>query len=166
MGWMNEVGDLLRRYQGASGAAPPASAQTDFDKVARSAPPSTLASALAAAFRSGNTPDFPQLIGQLFEQSNGNQRAGILQHLLAAAGPAAASGGLTGALSSALSSVTPEQAQQVSPNAVKELASRAANRDPSIIDRASEFYSQHPTLVKVLGTAVLAETISHLARHH
>ncbi|HXS26339.1 MAG TPA: hypothetical protein VN730_01605 [Steroidobacteraceae bacterium] len=181
--WVSEVGDLLQRYSGAqqntaasnSTAAPDSAtahqrAQEDFQKVAQSAPPSAMSGALAAAFRSPNTPEFPQLIAHLFGESNGEQRAGILQRLLEAAGPAASSGGLLGGLSSIFSrgaaAVTPQQAQQISPQSVQELAKQAATRDPSIVERASEFYAQHPRIVQVLGAAVLAEAMRHMARHH
>ena len=181
--WVSEVGDLLQRYSGAqqntaasnSTAAPDSttvhqSAQEDFQKVAQSAPPSAMSGALAAAFRSPNTPEFPQLIAHLFGESNGEQRAGILQRLLEAAGPAASSAGLLGGLSSIFSrgaaAVTPQQAQRISPDSVQELAKQAAKRDPSIVERASEFYAQHPRIVQVLGAAVLAEAMRHMARHH
>ena len=48
-------------------------------------------------------------------------------------------------------SVTPQQAQDVSPEAVQTIARQAATRDPSIMDKAASFYAQHPTLVKAIG---------------
>src|SRR5579871_790235 len=117
MSWMNEVGALLQQYQGASPTTPPHTTQADFSSVAQAAPPSAVAGGLAAAFRSPHTPSFPEMIAQLFGQSNATQQAGILGHLLQAAGPAASSGGLLGSLSGLLShnqsAVSPEQAQQV-----------------------------------------------------
>jgi hypothetical protein len=62
--------------------------------------------------------------------------------------------------------VTPEQAQQVSPEVISQLAEHAAKQDPSIIDRAGEFYSQHPTLVKSLGVGALTVIMSHLSQRH
>jgi hypothetical protein len=60
--------------------------------------------------------------------------------------------------------VTPEQAQQVPPEAVHQLAEQAQKNDPSIVDRASGFYAQHPTLVKALGAGSLALIMSHMSR--
>lgn len=79
------------------------------------------------------------MVLQLFGQSDTGQRAGILNQLIAAAGPAALSGGLLGNLTGALSgprpTITPQQAQQVDPNALRQLADHAQQHDPSIVDR-------------------------------
>jgi hypothetical protein len=170
MSWIDQVGGLLQKYSGASGSSPPQSATTDFAKVAESAPPSALSSGLSAAFRAGNTP-FGEMISQLFAQSDATQRAGILGHLMAAAGPEAGSIGAFGGLAALLpgaapSAVSAQQAQQVPPEAVRELADAAVKRDPSIIDRAGEFYAQHPTLVKGMGAGALALIMSHLSQRH
>ncbi|MEJ7711338.1 MAG: hypothetical protein WKF84_16115 [Pyrinomonadaceae bacterium] len=47
--------------------------------------------------------------------------------------------------------ITPEQAEQISPEEVQEIAAEAEQRDPSIVDRVSEVYAEHPTLIKTLG---------------
>lgn len=60
--------------------------------------------------------------------------------------------------------ITPEQAQNVSPEAVQQLASHAEQADPSIIDKASSFYAQHPILVKTLGAGVMSIAMAKLAR--
>ena len=166
MSWLNEIDTLLQQYKGASASSPPPSASDDFAKVADQAPPSVLSDGLSAAFHSQSTPPFGEMIAQLFAQSDGAQRSGILNHLLAAAGPAA-----SGALSSlntggAGAGVSPQQAQQLSPQAVQQLADEAQKRDPAVVDRASEFYAQHPTLVKSLGVGALAVIMSHLSQRH
>ena len=169
MSWMNEIGTLLQQYKGASASSPPASAADDFTKVADRAPTSALSDGLSAAFHSQSTPSFGEMIAQLFAQSDGAQRAGILSHLIAAAGPAASSLGLPGSLNpqgGARAAVPPEQAQQLSSDAVQRLADEAQRRDPSIVDRASEFYAQHPALVKSLGVGALAVIMSHLSQRH
>lgn len=169
MSWMNEIGTLLQQYQDASASSPPPTAADDFTKVADRAPASAVSGGLATAFRSQSTPSFGEMIAQLFAQSDGAQRAGILNHLLAAAGPAASSLGLPSSLSplaGARAAVTPEQGQQLSSEAVQRLAEEAQRRDPSIVDEASEFYAQHPALVKTLGVGALAIIMSHLSQHH
>ncbi|HKQ52922.1 MAG TPA: hypothetical protein VJT74_11170 [Pyrinomonadaceae bacterium] len=60
--------------------------------------------------------------------------------------------------------MTPEQAQQIPPDAVEQIAQHAQKEDPSIVDRISDFYSEHPTLVKTLGTAALTILLSRLAK--
>jgi hypothetical protein len=170
MSWINEVTDVLQRYRNAPASTAPDSAPADFAKVAEHAPPAVISSGLAEAFRSPSTPPFSQMVSQLFGQSDTGQRAGILNHLIAAAGPAALSGGLLGSLTGALSgprpSITPEQAQQVDPAAVRQLAEHAQKQDPSIVDRAGEFYAQHPKLVQGLGAAALALVMSHVSQRH
>lgn len=170
MSWIEEVGTLLGQYKGASASSPPPNVATDFAKVAEKTPPAAMSSGLAEAFRSESTPEFGEMIARLFAQSDGEQRAGILNQLIAAAGPAASSGGALSSLSALLSrpgaTVAPEQAQQVSAEAVRKLADEAQKRTPSIIDKASEFYAQHPTLVKGLGAGALALIMSHLSQRH
>jgi hypothetical protein len=61
------------------------------------------------------------------------------------------------------SKITPEQAAQVSPEAVQQLAAHAEKADPSIIDKASQFYAEHPTLIKTLGGAVLSVALAKVA---
>ncbi len=170
MDWMSEIGEVLQQYRGGSAQNPPASAGDDFQKVAQKAPPEVLSSGIAQAFRSNDTPPFAQMVSQLFAQSNPAQRAGILNHLIAAAGPAVLSSGLLGSLSGALQgqnpTVTPERAQEVHPDTVRQIAQQAQTQDPSIIDRASAFYSQHPKLVQGLGAAALAVMMSHISQRH
>jgi hypothetical protein len=60
--------------------------------------------------------------------------------------------------------VTPEQANQIPPETVQQLAEHAEKHNPSIVDQASEFYAQHPTLVKALGAGSLALIMSRLSR--
>lgn len=169
MSWFNEIGTLLQQYKGASASSPPPGAADDFAKVADRAPASALSGGLAEAFRSQSTPSFGEMIAQLFARSDGAQRSGILNHLIAAAGPAVSSTGLLGSLGSsggARADIAPEQAQKLSPEAVQRLADEAQQRDPSIVDRAGEFYAQHPTLVKSLGVGALAVIMSHLSQRH
>ena len=168
MAWTDEIGNLLQQYTGASASSPPQNVQRDFNQVAQTAPPSAISSGLKEAFQSNQTPPFSQMVANLFGQSNGEQRAGILNQLIASAGPAALSSGVLGSLAGVLgnrSSITPDQAQQVSPEAVQHLAEHAQNHDPSIVDKASEFYSQHPTLVQGLGAGALALVMSRISQH-
>jgi hypothetical protein len=141
--------------------------EQDYSQVVQSAPRSHLASGLAEAFRSSETPPFGQMLGTLFGNSNGQQRAGILNKLLGAVGPGVlASGGLSSlaGLLGGGNNVTPEQANQIPPETVQQLAEHAEKQNPSIVDQAGEFYAQHPTLVKALGAGSLALIMSHLSQ--
>jgi hypothetical protein len=163
--------DILSQYAGTPRPQPDTPAH--FEEAARGAAPADLSSALSSMFRSDATPSFGQLVGSLFEKSDSQQRAGLLNHLIGALGPGAA-GSAGGILSRALGStantaiasgVTPQQASQVSPSDVTALAAHAEQQNPSVIDRVGSFYAQHPTVVKTLGGAVLAVALGRLYRH-
>lgn len=170
MGLMDELNSVLQQYANRSGSQPPPT-QVDqhFDQVAQAAPKDVMAEGLASAFRSNNTPAFGQMLGGLFNQSNGDQKAGILNQLLASTGPgvlsqlAGGGAGLAGLFSGGKSQVTASQAQQVSPEVVQQLAAHAEKSDPSIIDKASSFYAEHPGLVKTLGGAALTIAMAKMA---
>ena len=59
--------------------------------------------------------------------------------------------------------VTPEQASQMSPSAVQDLANHAEKHDASIFDKLGSFYAQHPQLVKTLGSAALTIALAKMA---
>jgi hypothetical protein len=161
-----DVLNVLRQYSTATAANPPANAQQDFEKVAQAAPREHLADGLAEAFRSNQTPAFPEMLANLFSQSNGQQRAGILSQLLGSVNPGAMAG-LGGGLAALLrsgSAVSPEQASQISPAEVQQLAEHAQRNNPSVIEQASSFYSQHPKLVQALGGGALAVVMSHMSK--
>jgi hypothetical protein len=161
--------DILSQY--ASSALPQPDTASHFDAAAQQASPAALGGALASMFRSSATPAFGQQISDLFNRSNPSQQAGLLNQILQSVGPSAlgAAGGVLGSIlgtgttsGGAVPTITPEQASQLSPADVQALANHAEQHDPSIIDRAGAFYAQHPTLVKSLGAAALAMTLSHL----
>ena len=170
MNWMNEVSNVLQNYAQPNQAAAPEEVASHFHQVAQTAPPADLAGGLAAMFHSEQTPPFGQMIGQLFSNSNGAQRANLLNTLLS-------SGAATGILSQlsktagislpaglgSTTPITPETAAQIPASAVEEAAAQAQQHDPSIIERVSEIYAQHPTLVKTLGTVAMGIALSHLA---
>ena len=179
MDWMNQLGGILQQYTGAAAAPAPSNVQDDFDQITQGAPRPALADGIAAAFRSEQTPDFGQMAAQLFSNSSGQQRAGILNTLLRVAGPMILSQVLSrransngGGLSSLIgllnggqqTEVTPEQAQQIPAEAVREIAAQAEKQDPSVIDQVSNFYAEHPTLVKTLGAAALTIALSQIAQ--
>jgi hypothetical protein len=182
MDWMKDLSGLLEQYNGAQPGQAPDTIDDDFQQVAQNAPQPAIADGLAEAFRSDQTPEFGQMTANLFNNSNPQQQAGLLNMLLRYAGPAilskitggggggAATGG-GGGLSDLINifrggqqEVTPEQAQQIPPEAIEQIADKAQKADPSIIDRISDFYAEHPTLVKTLGTAALTIALSKIAQ--
>lgn len=174
MDWMKQIGGLLQQYGGAQAQQPPDTVEDDFDQFTQAAPESALADGLSAAFRSEQTPPFGQMLGQLFGQSSGTQRASILNTLISALGPtivsqilsrssASGSSGLAGILGGGQQEVTPEQAAEIPPQAVEEVAAEAEKRDPTVVDMISNVYAQHPTLIKTLGAAALTVALAKIA---
>ena len=173
MDWMNKVGGILQQYSGSglnqapSASQAPADVSQHFDNVAQAVPQSVLARGISEAFQSNQTPPFAQMIGNLFGQSNPEQKTGLLNKLLTAAGPSAsawlASKGLSG-LVNGPSRVNPLAVSQVGPDTISELAEHAQKQNPSIVDELGGFYAQHPALVKGLGAAALAVAMSKMSR--
>lgn len=161
MSWINNLGGLLGQYVSGAATPPHVDVEQHFDQVSQLAPHSSVADGLSAAFRSSETPPFPSMLANLFGNSNGQQRAGLLNTLLASAGPGAL-GSLSGLLGGK-TQVTPEEAQQIPPETVQQVAQQAEKHDPSIVDRASQFYAQHPGVVKTLGGAALSLILANIA---
>ena len=170
MDWMDTVGGLLKNYTGQNANnANTQNADAHFDQVAGAVPSGALGGAVADMFRSSSTAPFSQLAASMFGNANATQKASVLNELLSGAAGALpsvlGSAGL-GALASRVAAggaVTPEAAAQVPPEAVQKAAEHVEQHDPSIVDRLGAVYSQHPTLIKTLGSAALAVTLGKLA---
>lgn len=176
---MGLLDELLAQV--ASGVAPEQDVDRAYDEVARSVPQDSLADGLKYAFNSDRTPPFEQMLGALFGQSNPDQKAALINQILATVGPAivaqvlsrlgsaAPASSVSNAASAAASAVgseepmTPQQARDIPLEAIEVLAHEAAQKDPSIVDLAAGFFAQHPTLVKTLGAGALAILMSRIS---
>ena len=166
MSFLDQLGGMVNEFEG--GAATPAQAAL----AAQQTSPSAVAGAFSTIFNSAETGSFGQNIGQLFSQSNPQQRAGILNQLLASAAPGVlgslAGGAFTGLLGQKAGGgspqVTEEQAAQIPHSAVEELANHAQQNNPGIVDEASQFYSQHPALIQALGTGAAVLALRHFSQ--
>lgn len=168
MSWFNQIGNMLKQYSsGGAAAAPAPDVHAHFDQVAQAAPKGVVADGLAAAFRSDRTPAFGEMLSTLFSNSNGDQKAGMLNQLLPFVHPGMLSQVLSGiGLGSGgkTQELTPEQAQQISPEQVQQLAAHAESSNPSVVDSVSSFYAQHGTLVKTLGGTALSVLLAKVAQ--
>jgi hypothetical protein len=164
--------DILKQYA-EPGAQPSGDVFGHFDSVAQQATPQQLGGGIAAALRSDATPAFGQTIANLFGQSNPTQKAGVLNEIITALGPAAAAtagGGIIGRILGAVGAapgtpITPAQAAQVSQSNLGTIATSAQQHNDSVVDQVGAFYAQHPTLVKTLGIAALGAVMSHMSQH-
>jgi hypothetical protein len=171
MTWTEQLSNLLKRYTGggaAAAAAPAPDVHAHFDEVAQAAPNSVIAEGLAAAFNSDKTPPFAQMLATLFQSSSNEQKAGLLNHLLAsmpagALTQALSGAGLAGLFAAGKSQLSPDQAQKVSPEAIQQFATHAQTANPSVVDSVSSFYAQHSTLIKTLGGTALTIALAKVA---
>jgi hypothetical protein len=168
MDWMQQLGGVLQRY--GSGQADHSQADSDFDHVARTAPPDVLGSGLADAFRSSQTPPFGNMLSQMFGQSAGPQRANVLNALITTLGPMVVSQILAQRGSNVARQIQPGQpvpasvAEQIPPDAVEALAHEAEKKDPSVIDRIGRMYADQPALIKKLGGMALVVAMAKIAQ--
>ena len=167
-----DLSGLLQQYLGGQSGQAQESAADHFQQVAQAASPEMVSQGLAEAFRSDETPPFAQMVAQLFSQANPQQQAGMLNQLLGSLSPAAlaaltSSGALGGLLgrggSGQPATVAPQDAAQLTPEQVQQIASHAEQHSPGIIDQMSNFYAQHSGLVKTLGGAALTIALAKMA---
>jgi hypothetical protein len=167
MDWSQQLGSMLQNY--ATGSVDHRAAEQDFDHVAQHAPRETVAAGIAEAFRSDQTAPFPNMLSQLFGRSGGDGRATVLNTLVAALGPAVIARvlnkhGVSTANPIGQGPIRPDEADHVPTAAVEELAAEAEKKDPSIMDRISDFYADQPGLVKTLGGLALAVAMAKVAQ--
>src|SRR5277367_3029124 len=141
MTWTDQLGGLLKQYSsgGAAAAAQPApDVHAHFDQMAQAAPASAIAEGLSAAFKSDKTPAFGEMLSTLFNNSTGDQKAGMVNQLLSSVNPDTLKQVLSGAglagLVAGTTRLTPDQAQKLSPEAVQRLAAHAQNSNPSVVE--------------------------------
>lgn len=177
-----DLASVLQQYLGGAANMNNSRAVDDFDQVAQNAPRATMAQGVTEALRSDQTPPFAQMVGQMFGQSDPTQRAGMLNQLLRGVGPGlltSIAGGALGNIfggnnagnnagnsagNNAPAAITPEQAAAMTPEQVQQIAEKAEQENPSIVDRMGDFYAEHPTLVKSIGGAALAIVLGRVAQ--
>jgi xanthine dehydrogenase iron-sulfur cluster and FAD-binding subunit A len=143
-----------------------ANAPTHYDRAVDHVTRDDLAGSVAAMFRDKNTPPYEQMVSQLFGNSNNFQRAGLLNQLIRAAGPALAAAVASGALKNVLAGgkaqVTPAEAANVTPEQVEGMIKEARVEQPAIADQLGKFYANNPGLVKAVGGAALLILLSKM----
>ena len=158
---MNGNLDSLAQQLSTHGNAPlPPEARQQVERIVQQAPPQELSAGLQDAFNSDRTPPFAQMVGQLFGDADEQQKGGILGTLL---------GALGGARNPVVqqAGIDPDAPARATPQQVEQIAQQAERENPGIVGQMSEFYAQHPTLVKSLGGMALALVLGrmHGTRH-
>jgi hypothetical protein len=124
---------------------------------------------IADALRSDQTPELGQMVSDMFTRANPQQQAGMLNQILGSVNPGVLGslGGVLGGLASQAGGghvqITPQQASEISPQQVQDLANHAEKQSPGIFDKLGDFYAQHPDLVKTLGSAALTIALAKMA---
>jgi hypothetical protein len=160
-----DLGNLLQKYLNPS-SAPSADASAHFDQVAQHASPQVMGQGIADALRSDETPPLGQMVSDMFAKATPQQQAAMLNQMLGSVSPGvlASLGGAAGALATTgAASVTPQQASQLSPQQVQDIANHAEKSNPDIFDKLGSFYAEHPQLVKTLGSAALTIALAKMA---
>ena len=162
--------DVLSHYSGQPNRPPP-EVLHDFELVAQEAPEEDLEYGIEEAFRSDETPPFEQMLGQLFEYSDDEHRAELVNELQDSMAPAALAGLSSGPLIDLIRraaqnrrSVGPREVRNIPPTEIEHVAAEAAKQNPSLIQRMSRFAARNPQLVARLGQAALTIAMSTMAR--
>jgi len=158
------------RSRGSPELARDRTVEPDFDLAMETAPRMAVAEGLSDAFRSPETPPFSKTLAHLFGHSAPPQRTAVLNSLMATLGPDAVArqlkkAAIPGADRIAVGRwIEPDLAEDVSPDAVEELAAAAEQRDSRIVDRLAEYYAVQPALIKTLGEPAISVVLAHLRR--
>ncbi len=153
----NAVEGLLQQISSLGNETVSAQAQDQFHQIASSTPQDVLSQGLNDAFNSDKTPPFAQMVGDLFGHSNNQQKSGIIGALLGGLGA-----GAHPALAQAGINASPDQATQLSSEQVQQIATHAQQSNPGVVAQMSNFYAQHPVLVKSLGAAAMAIVLGRM----
>jgi len=168
-----DLGGLLSKYLNVPAGQVSPDAEDHYQQVAQHASPQVLGQGISDALRSDQTPSLGQMVSDVYARAAPNQQAGMLKQILNSLPPGAlqsigggALGGILGQLAAgggAAQGVTPQQASQISPSQVQDLANHAERHDPGIFDKLGSFYAEHPDLVKRLGAAALTIAMANIA---
>jgi hypothetical protein len=165
MGLLDNLKGVLTQY--AAGNTPTGDPGAHFTQVAQAVDPSVLASGIAAAMRSDQTPAFGQMVGQMFANGTIDQKVAMLNTLLGSISPEqrARLSTLFPALGN-LTSINPSQVSSMAPTVIQDIAQQVEKHDSGIIEKMSATYAAHPTLVKTLGTMAMVIAMRKIAEHH
>jgi F0F1-type ATP synthase membrane subunit c/vacuolar-type H+-ATPase subunit K len=165
MSFMEQIGGLLSAYTSGSGATNRQEARDHYDQISSAVPLDMLASVIGPALSSLGTSQVQERIFNSATEMTPEQRGGFMQSLLG--GLMGSGANLPGLLSSlGIGQSVIDNPESATPEDVSKLAAHTHDNEPGIFQKAMEFYAEHPTLVKVLGTmaiAAIARQISNRA---
>ncbi len=160
MSLLDQLSGLLGNVTG--GNLSEAETHAHYDQIAQAVPQQRLGAAMGPALSNLDTDEVQSGVANSASQMSPQQKGGLVGTLLGALG---SSGGNIGSLLGQLG-VDPSVAsnpQNASPDDIGRLAAHAKENNPGVFGEAMSLYSQHPTLVKALGTLAIAQIARHLA---
>lgn len=161
MALFDQLGGLLSNVMG--GNLSEQETHDHYDQIAQSVPPQTLGNVIGPALASLGAGEVQQRVANSATQMSPDQRGNIVQSLLGGFGSSGLNiGSLLGQLG--VNPAVATNPQAASPDDVAKLATHAQTTNPGLFQDAMSIYSQHPTLVKALGTMVIAKIASQLSQ--
>ena len=162
MALFDQIGGLLSNVMG--GNLSEQETHDHYDQIAQNTPPQTLGTAISSALGGMNTGDVQQRVANSAAQMSPQQRGGMMGTLLSGLAGSGGMGSIGGLLSQlGVSPGVAANPQSATPDEVATVAAHAHANNPGIFQEAMSVYSAHPTLVKALGTVVIAQVARHLA---
>lgn len=161
MGSLDMISDLLNRYASGSGATNRQEAREHYDRIVEAVPPEVLAPVIGPAVGSLPQDQVETRVRNSATEMTPGQRGSFLQTLLSGLG-SSGEGIRTVLEQIGVSPKVADDPRQASPEEVGKVAAYAKKERPDLFHRAMEFYAQHPTLVKVLGTMAIASIAKNL----
>jgi hypothetical protein len=161
MGSLDMIGDLLNRYAQGSGATSREEAREHYDRIVGNVPEDLLASVIGPAVGSLPQDQVETRVRNSATEMTPGQRGSFLERLLGGLGQSGE--GIHSVLEQiGVSPKVADDPRQATPEEVGKVAAYAKEERPDLFHRAMEFYAQHPTLVKVLGTMAIASIAKNL----
>ena len=161
MAFLDQIGGLLEQYASGGDNVTRDQAHTDYDRIANAVPPNILGSIIGPALSSLGGPQVEERIRNSAQEMTPDTRGKFLQSLLTSA---TEHGINVGSVLSQLGidSAVQTQPNQASADDVARVAAQLHQSHPGAFNQAMTFFSQHPTLVKVLGTLAITKIAQQL----
>lgn len=161
MALFDQLSGLLNNV--ASGNLSEQETHAHYDQIAQAVPPQTLGNVIGPALASLGAGQLQQGVANSAAQMSPDQRGGLVGSLLGGLGSSGMNvGSLLGQLG--INPAVASNPQSATPQETATLAAHAQATNPGLLQEAMSFYSQHPTLVKALGTVAIAKIASSLSQ--
>ncbi|WP_156369422.1 hypothetical protein [Duganella sp. Leaf126] len=161
---------LLQQHAGHVTAADPDGVAQAFKHIVGEHPPPTVASGIAHALLSDQTPAFSQIVSQLFLRSDTGLRTELLNLLLDNVSPTmlSALAGSVGALftENGHPHLSAEQIADITPPQVAEIAVVAQQHNVGIVERVAALFARHAEVFNGLDSSILKVALGAMAQQH